>query len=882
MGLQDPLGQGPGLRGLPGPALLLAVRDAAVATPRRAWTTSTGTARTRRSPWSLVRSWPRTPRRAPALLAWTTTPWTLPSNLALAVGPDIDYAVIEQRRRAATILAEAAPRRLRARARRDAARAVGTVKGSQLVGRRTSRCSPSSPTSPTPSRCSPPTSSPPRTAPASCTWRPASARTTRRRAPTAGIAVVLPRRRPGAQFTDVVPDYAGMHVFDANPRRHRRPQGRRRGGAPRHLRPQLPALLAQPTAARLPGGVVVVRAGDGVPRPDGRAQPEIDWVPEHLKDGSFGKWLENARDWTISRNRFWGSPDPGVEERRPGRTRGSTSTAVLDELERDFGVRPTDLHRPSIDELARPNPDDPTGQSTMRRVPEVLDCWFDSGSMPFAQVHYPFENTDWFEHHYPGDFIVEYVGPDARLVLHAARPGHGAVRPAGVRHRAWPTASCSATTGRRCRSACATTPTPYEVFDTLRRRRHALVPAVVAVLRGGDLVVTEQGIRDAASQVLRPLWNAWSFFTLYANADGYRAAVAHRLRRNVLDRYLLAKLHDLVADRHRPAWTPTTSSGACARGAQLPRRAHQLVHPPQPRPLLGRRPRRLRHPAHGPRGADAASPRRCCRWWPRRSTSASPAGAASTSPTGRRPPSCPPTPTWCRPWIASATCARRRCRSARRGACGCACRWRRSPWPRPTPQALAPFTDHRRRRGQRERGGARPTTWTSLCRPRAAGGPGGVLGPRLGAETQRVIRAVQAGRLVGGRRSRRRRRRRAARGRVLAAPRAGRRRAGRHPARQRRRGAARHRHHSGAGRRRHGPRPRPRGAAGPAHGRARGVGPHRLNVDASPAVQAALAPHRRLRDGRDPGHRDQLGPVAEAPATEVGDGESVRLAVSRA
>ena len=83
--------------------------------------------------------------------------------------------------------------------------------------------------------------------------------------------------------------------------------------------------------------------------------------------------------------------------------------APLD-IERDFGVTVTDLHRPMIDELTRPNPDDPTGRSMMRRVPEVLDCWFESGSMPFAQVHYPFASADWFEHHYPGDFIVEYNG----------------------------------------------------------------------------------------------------------------------------------------------------------------------------------------------------------------------------------------------------------------------------------------------------------------------------------------------------------------------------------------------------------------------------------------------------------------------------------------
>ena len=386
-------------------------------------------------------------------------------------------------------------------------------------------------------------------------------------------------------FNALTPDYEGMFVFDANlpilrnlragdgplariPEEHRALLFQEKSyvhSYPHCWRCGTP-LIYKPVSSWF---VSVTKIKDRLLKHN----QEINWIPENVKDGQFGKWLANARDWSISRNRFWGSPIPVWVSDDPKYPRVDVYGS-LDELKADFGDYPRDdkgeinMHRPYIDRLTRVNPDDPTGKSHMHRITDVLDCWFESGSMPFAQFHYPFENKEYFEQHFPCDYVVEYIGQTRGwfYTLHIMatalfdKPAFKNVICHGI---------VLGSDGQKMSKHLRNYPDVNGVFDKFGSDAMRWFLMSSPILRGGNLIVTSDGIRDTVRQVMLPVWSSYYFFTLYANAaNGGKGFDARRLRADEveglprMDQYLLARTR-LLVERVEKSLDDFAISDAC-------------------------------------------------------------------------------------------------------------------------------------------------------------------------------------------------------------------------------------------------------------------------------------------------------------------------------
>lgn len=471
------------------------------------------------------------------LLAWTTTPWTLPANLLLAVGSKIDYVQVDNDGEQ-LILAEAALERY---PELDDAEVVARMKGHDLVGYTYEPLFDYFADTPGGFRVVAADFVDTEEGVGVVHIAPGHGEDDYWLGKREQVPVISPVDDEG-RYTSDVSDYAGRLVFDANneivadlDKKHKLLKtSLYTHKYPHCWRTDVPIIYRAMSAWFVDVPKIKQQMLD--------ANQEINWIPENVKDGAVGKWLENAREWNISRKRFWGAPIP-VWKTEDGEVIVVGSIKELKELAVDPKKVGDDLHRPFIDDVVLKTKDGKLAY----RVEDVFDCWFESGSMPFAQMHYPFENKKEFEAGFPADFITEYIGQTRGWfytlhVLAVALFGRPAFKNS-VAH-----GIVLGTDSRKMSKRLGNYPSLNEVFDSVGADAVRYYLLNSSLFSGETAAFDTKALVEAQRNVIQRLNNVHSFFKMYADVDGWKPGkeLVEPTSKNVLDKWMVARLNQTI------------------------------------------------------------------------------------------------------------------------------------------------------------------------------------------------------------------------------------------------------------------------------------------------------------------------------------------------
>lgn len=471
------------------------------------------------------------------LAIWTTTPWTLPTNLAICIGYHRYIKVKDKKNNRHIIIAKDCLAHL---ANADSLEVIEDVEADSLVGKQYEPFFPdfANLRSQGAFRVLQDNYVTTSDGTGLVHCAPAHGEDDYRVCQNANIPVVCAIDEAGCFNSDII-DFAGLAIKDANKKIIHQLKDREllyHQDVIVHNYPFCPRTDTPLIYKTIPSWYVRVTK---IKEKLLHANQSIHWVPEHIKQGRFGKWLDNAKDWAISRNRYWGTPIPlWVNDQNAN----VICIGSKEELLQYSGKEPTDLHREHIDNITfvLPNED-----GVYRRIPEVLDCWFESGSMPFAQLHYPFENKALFHDLFPATFIAEGIDQTrgwfyTLTVLASAlfdKPAFKNVIVNGI---------VMAEDGKKMSKRLKNYTPPNKLLETYGADALRLYLIQSNLVKAEEQRFSDEGVKDITRRILLPWKNAFSFFITYAEADQWQPQQTKPEYENILDRWILGRLEQLT------------------------------------------------------------------------------------------------------------------------------------------------------------------------------------------------------------------------------------------------------------------------------------------------------------------------------------------------